>query len=268
MKLWLIILAVAAGCLLNEGAEAAGVHYNLPQFGLYADGYGQIFEQPPAKDATPYLRQVEDLIREWSSPYLVKESRKDISEETMTAWKAKNLTSPDARFESVKECKVIVELEDLVCFLANEYMAYGIDLKNFKMCAERLSKLAKDKWMLGIFGGKATITTYRKKAEDTYRNGVGVVNREIWNLLKPLHELHRGEFAKWTLKNPDLFVRLKKMDDDLVNNIVMQKKIDVAAEEARQAQARAAAAEAAARAAEQAARDAEDAANRARWNHW
>ena len=58
------------------------------------------------------------------------------------------------------------------------------------------------------------------------------------------------------------------MDDDLVNNIVMQKKIDVAAEEARQAQARAAAAEAAARAAEQAARDAEDAANRARWNHW
>ena len=186
----------------------------------------------------------------------------------MTAWKAKNLTSPDARFESVKECKVIVELEDLVCFLAKEYMAYGIDLKNFKMCAERLSKLAKDKWMLGIFGGKATITTYRKKAEDTYRNGVGVVNREIWNLLKPLHELHRGEFEKWKIKNPDLFVRLKKMDDDLVNNIVMQKKIDVAAEEARQAQARAAAAEAAARAAEQAARDAEDAANRARGNHW
>ena len=113
-----------------------------------------------------------------------------------------------------------------------------------------------------------TITTYREKAEDTYRNGVGVVNREIWNLLKPLHELHCREFEKWKIKNPDLFVRLKKMDDDLVNNIVMQKKIDVAAEEARQAQARAAAAEAAARAAEQAARDAEDAANRARWNHW
>ena len=33
--------------------------------------------------------------------------------------------------------------------------------------------------MLGIFGGKTTVTTYRKKAENTYRDGLAYVEGMI-----------------------------------------------------------------------------------------
>lgn len=262
--IFLGIVAAMAGVLAANG----GVRYNLPQFGLYMDGYGQVFEKAPDGNDEMWRRPVVDLISEWESPYLIKEPKEDVTDEWRLTWRTKNFIAIDARYAQLKESHEIKNVEDLISFLAKEYLSYGLDVTQWKGCVDRLNKLSKDKWMLGIFGGKTTITTYRKKAEITYQEGMAYVEREMRALILPLHKIHQQEFLKWKTLNPDEFVRLKKMDDDFVNNIVLQKKVDAATEEARQAQARAAAAEAAAAAAEQAARDAEAAANRARWHHW
>ena len=264
----LMIVVGIATMIQNAFAANGGVHYNLPQFGLYMDGYGQVLERAPDGNDEMWRRPVVDLISEWGSQYLIKEPKEEVTDEWRSTWRAKNFIAIDARYAQLKEAREIKNVEDLILFLVKEYKSYGLDVTQWKGCVDRLNKLSKDKWMLGIFGGKTTITTYRKKAENTYQEGMAYVEREMRALILPLHKIHQQEFLKWKTLNPDEFVRLKKMDDDLINNIVLQKKVDAAAEEARLAQARAAAAEAAAAAAEQAARDAEAAANRARWHHW
>lgn len=249
-------------------AANGGVRYNLPQFGLYMDGYGQVLERAPDGNDEMWWRPVTDLISEWKSQYLVREPKEEETDEMQSTWRAKNFVAIDARFSQLKESHEIKSIEDFIAFLAKEYMSYGLDVSKWKGCVDRLNKLAKDKWMLGIFGGKTTVTTYRKKAENTYRDGLAYVEKEMRVLIMPLHKIHQQEFLKWKAQNPDEFVRLKKLDNDLITNVVLQKKIDAATEEARLAKEQAAAAEAAAWAAEQAARDAEDAANRARWRRW
>ena len=261
----LMFVVGIATMIQSAFAANGGVRYNLPQFGLYIDGYGQVLEKAPDGNEEMWLRPVADLTSEWNSQYLVREPKEEVTEEMQSTWRAKNFVAIDPRFSQLKEARKIKSIEDLIAFLAKEYMSYGLDVAKWKGCVDRLNKLAKDKWMLGIFGGKTTVTTYRKKAENTYRDGLAYVEKEMRALIMPLHKIHQQECLKWKAQNPDEFVRLKKLDDDLINNVVLQKKIDAATEEARLAKKQAAAAEAAARAAEQAARDAEDAANRVRW---
>lgn len=264
-----LMIVVGIATMIQSGFAAnGGVRYNLPQFGLYIDGYGQVLERAPDGNDALWRRPVTDLISEWKSQYLIKEPKEEVAEEWRSSWRLKNFIAIDAKYAQLQESREIKNVEDLISFLAKEYKSYGLDVTQWKGCVDRLNKLSKDKWMLGIFGGKTTITTYRKKAENTYQDGMAYVEREMRALILPLHKIHQQEFLKWKAQNPDEFVRLKKMDDDLINNIVLQKKVDAATEEARLAKEQAAAAEAAAWAAEQAARDAEDAANRARWRRW
>ena len=236
------------------------MRYNLPHFGWYIDPYGAVRKELP-KDkrvaSTYRVRTVEDVINAWQLPYYFKENIPMITKEMVDAWRTENVAEIDVRFKQVKEAKEIDSLVDKVAYIACEYSVYGLNMQNLKPCVSCLNKLVKDKWMLGIFGGKQTVTTYRKKAQKNYQTGVAKVYSELKLLMDTLEKIHKKEHSAWINRNPQQYSQLSKLDREMEGRTIMQAKIQESTNAARAAEARAAAAEAAAR-------DAEAAANRAR----
>ena len=126
-------------------AANGGVRYNLPQFGLYMDGYGQVLERAPDGNDEMWWRPVTDLISEWKSQYLVREPKEEETDEMQSTWRAKNFVAIDARFSQLKESHEIKSIEDFIAFLAKEYMSYGLDVSKWKGCVDRLNNWVADK---------------------------------------------------------------------------------------------------------------------------
>lgn len=261
-------VAVSLVCQAVGNDDALAIKYSLPQFGHYVTPQGAVRDKLPAdiREASTYrLRSVEELIQEWFSSCLDNSGVQPVTKDAVEAWKAANYVPVEKKHRHIREAGQIDHIASVVAYLAVEYQAYGLNVKNFKTCMGYVNRLAKDSWTLGILGGKLTISTYRAKARNTYKTGMMKIDDEIRVLMLPLEEIHKKEFAKWASANPQQYAELKKNDDTLEHNIMMQAKIDENTEAARRAEARAAAAERAARDAEAAARDAEAAAYRARF---
>ena len=83
-------------------AANGGVRYNLPQFGLYMDGYGQVLERAPDGNDEMWWRPVTDLISEWKSQYLVREPKEEETDEMQSTWRAKNFVAIDCETTGLK----------------------------------------------------------------------------------------------------------------------------------------------------------------------
>ena len=259
MKTKMGVMAMTITFTVAVCAETAAIKYSLPQFGNYVNAYGAIREKLPADKNTAKqyrLRSVEELMNEWFSSCLDKSNVPSLTKEDVAKWKAVNLSEVDERFRHLDAAKTIDHLGDVLSYIAAEYAIYGLNAQKLKTCVGYVNKLAKDKWTLGILGGKLTIDTYRAKANSNFANGVQRSYGELRRLIGPLETIHRKEFVSWAQKNPQQYATLKRNDDSLENNILLQAKVDEATEAGRRAEMRAAAAQ---WAAEDAARKAEDA---------
>lgn len=262
----LLTLCVSV-CLLRGSVAANGdalaIKYSLPQFGHYVSPEGAIREKLPANklEASSYrLRAIEELIQEWFSSCLDKSGVEVVTKDAVNAWLKANYVPVEPKLQSVSEAQEIERVASVVAYLACEYQVYGLDAKKFKTCIGYVNKLSKDSWALRIFGGKLTVDTYRAKARKNYSTGMDKTYAEMRRLIQPLESIHRKEHEKWIALHQAQYAQLKKADDDLEHNLLMQAKIAEATRAAKAAEARAEAAEAAARAAEMRAADAERAA--------
>ena len=250
------------------GNDALAIKYSLPQFGHYVTPQGAVRSKLPVnkRDAAAYrLRSVEELIGEWFSSCLDKSGVQPVTDEAVEAWKAANYVPVEKKLQHVREAEEIDHVASVVAYLAVEYQVYGLNVKKFKTCMGYVNRLSKDSWALRIFDGKLTIDMYREKARKNYETGLMKVDNEIRRLMQPLEEIHKKEFAKWAGANPQQYAKLKRNDDTLDHNLVMQAKIEESTKAARRAEERAAAAEAAAINAARAARWAESAARESRF---
>ena len=260
----ILIIALPVACKSAGNDASLAIKYSLPQFGHYVTEQGAIREKLPAdkcKAATYRLRSVEELIQEWFSSCLDKSGVQPVTKDAVSAWMKANYVPVEKKLQHVKEAGQIEHVASVVSYLAGEYQVYGLDMKKVKTCIGYINKLSKDSWALRIFGGKLTIDTYRVKARNSFNTGMAKVDAEIRRLMQPLEEIHRKEFMKWARANQQQFARLKKNDDDLEGNLILQAKLDEAkakldeaTEAAERAEWIAAAAAAAAAAAEQRAR--------------
>lgn len=264
-----LIVALPVVCQSAGNDAALAINYSLPQFGHYVTAQGAIREKLPAdkREAATYrLRSVEEIIQEWFSSCLDKTGVQPVTKDAVKAWMKANYVPVEEKLQHVKEAEQIEHVASVVAYLAGEYQVYGLDTKKFKTCMGYVNKLSKDSWALRIFGGKLTIDTYRAKARNSFNTGMAKVDSEIRRLMQPLEEIHKKEFAKWASLNQQQFARLKKNDDDLEGNLILQAKLDETKEAARRAERRAAAAEAAAEEAARRAAAAESAAFL--YGHW
>lgn len=261
-------VAISIGCQAAGNDAALAIKYSLPQFGHYVTSQGAIREKLPAnkREAATYrLRSVEELIQEWFSSCLDKSGVQPVTKDAVETWKAANYVPVEKKLQHVREAQEIEHIASVVAYLAGEYQVYGLNTKKLATCMGYVNRLSKDSWALRIFDGKLTIDTYRAKARNNYRTGMAKVDNEIRRLMQPLEEIHKKEYAKWASINQQQYARLKKNDDDLEHNLLLQAKLNETARAARRAEERAAAAEAAAWAAERRAADAESAARSARF---
>lgn len=247
VKISLIAISVVCQAV---GNDVSAVKYSLPQFGHYTH-HGVIQDDLPRgvdeRDAVLYLRPVEKLIEEWFSSCLDKAEVQPVTSEAVEEWKSANYVPVEKKLQHVEEARQIDHVASVVAYLAVEYKVYGLDVKKFKTCMGYINRLSKDSRALRIFDGKLTIDMYREKARKNYKTVMMKIDSEIRRLMLPLEVIHKKEFAKWAYANPQQYAELKKNDDTLEHNLLMQAKIDECTEAARRAEMAARDAESAAR---------------------